>query len=189
MTEPRPYFVLVSAPRLVFLYGPPAVGKLTIAHALACLQPFKILHNHLTINPVSEVLPFGTDAFWRVVRQFRRALVTTAAEEGIDLVYTYVFAPGDEPHVAEITHPFREAGGQVAFVRLQAPRAVLLQRVSEESRREHQKITDTGALERFLDQYDDFTASADGESLTIDTGVTSAQEAAARILDYLASLP
>ena len=54
----------VAAPRLVFLYGPPAVGKLTVARAIADRLPFKILHNHVTIDAVKEVLPFGSDPFW-----------------------------------------------------------------------------------------------------------------------------
>jgi ATP-dependent 26S proteasome regulatory subunit len=38
----------MGKPRLVFLYGPPAVGKLTVAKAIADRRPFTILHNHLT---------------------------------------------------------------------------------------------------------------------------------------------
>jgi len=177
----------VPAPRLVFLYGPPAVGKLTIARAIAARQPFKIVHTHLTIDPVTEVLPFGTDAFWRVVGGFRQTLVAAAAEEGIDLVFTFVFAPGDEQLVADIARPFHQAGGRVVFVRLHAPREVLLQRVREGSRRDHKKVTDAATLERLLDRYEDFTATVEGEGLSIETDVISAEEAAAQILDYLAS--
>ena len=180
------YSVAVTAPRLVFLYGPPAVGKLTVARAIAAREPFRILHNHLTIDPVTEVLPFGTDAFWRVVGQFRRHLVATAAAEGLDLIYTYVFAPGDEQHVADITLPFQQVGGRVVFVRLHAPREVLLQRVREQSRREHRKVTDTATLERLLDQYEGFTAGVEGESLIVENALTSAEEAAGQILDHLA---
>jgi hypothetical protein len=175
----------VGSPRLVFLYGPPAVGKLTVARALAAREPFKILHNHLTIDPVTEVLPFGTEAFWQVVGAFRRNLVAAAAQEGIDLIYTYVFAPGDEQHVAEITNAYEEAGGRVSFVRLHAPRAVLLQRVLAESRREHRKIHDIATLERLLDEYENFTAVAAANGLTVENTGSSADDAAVEILDYL----
>ena len=179
--------VAVTAPRFVFLYGPPAVGKLTVAQAIALREPFKIVHNHLTIDPVAEVLAYGTETFWRVVGNFRRSLVTAAADEGIDLIYTYVFAPGDEQHVADIILPYQQAGGRVLYVRLFAPRAVLLQRVVEQSRRQHRKIADTATLERLLDQYEDFTAVADPESVTIDLATTSAEDAAAQILDKFAA--
>ena len=176
----------VPAPRLVFLYGPPAVGKLTVARAIAEREPFRILHNHLTIDPVAEVLQFGTESFWRVVGQFRRSLVSAAAADGIDLIYTYVFSPGDEEHVADIVGSYRQAGGRVFFVRLHAPREVLLQRVLEQSRREHRKITDTTTLERLLDQYENFSAVADGGGLTIENAAVSAEDAAHAILDHLA---
>ncbi|HEY8724429.1 MAG TPA: hypothetical protein VIL92_11305, partial [Gaiellaceae bacterium] len=99
----------MAAPRLLFLYGPPAVGKLTVAKAIADRIPFKILHNHVTIDAVTEVLPFGSDTFWRVVGRFRRDMVAAAAEERIDLIYTYWFAAGEEQHVAEIVRPYEDA--------------------------------------------------------------------------------
>ena len=136
----------VAKPRLVFLYGPPAVGKLTVARAITDRLPFKILHNHVTIDAVTEVLPFGSATFWRVVGRFRRDLVAAAAEENVDLIYTYVFAPGDEQHVADIVSSYEQAGGAVSFVQLLAPREVLLQRVLDESRREYGKPTDVETL-------------------------------------------
>ena len=177
----------MAAPRLVFLYGPPAVGKLTVARAIAAHEPFRILDNHLTIDPVTEVLPFGTEAFWRVVGQFRRNLVGAAADEGIDLIYTYVFAPGDEQHVDDVVSPYKQVGGRVFFVQLLAPREILLQRVVEHSRREHRKIADTATLERLLDQYENFTVIANPDTLTIDLAVASAEDAAGQILDHLAA--
>jgi hypothetical protein len=177
----------VATPRLVFLYGPPAVGKLTVARAIADRLPFKILHNHVTIDAVTEVLPFGSDTFWCVVGRFRRDLVAAAADENIDLIYTYVFAIGDEQHVADIVLPYENAGGTVLFVQLLAPREVLLQRVLAESRREHGKPTDAATLERMLDEYDNFTAIAAPDSLTIDLAATSARDAADRIIDHITS--
>jgi shikimate kinase len=175
----------VAAPRLVFLYGPPAVGKLTVARAIADRLPFRVLHNHLTIDAVTEVLPFGSDVFWRVVGRFRRDLVAAAAEQEIDLIYTYVFAPGDEQHVADIVLPYEKAGGVVLFVQLLAPREVLLQRVLEESRKQYGKPTDAETLVRMLDEYDDFTALATPDGLRLDMAATSAHDAADQIINHI----
>jgi tRNA uridine 5-carbamoylmethylation protein Kti12 len=177
----------VPTPRLVFLYGPPAVGKLTVARAIADRLPFKILHNHVTIDAVTEVLPFGGEAFWRVVGRFRCDLVAAAAEENIDLIYTYVFAPGDEQHVADVVLPYEEAGGTVVFVQLLAPREVLLQRVLAEDRREWGKPTDAATLEQMLDEYDNFTAIAAPDSLTINLAARSAQDASDQIINHITS--
>ncbi len=35
---------------LVYLYGPPAVGKLTVATELQRLTGFRLFHNHLTVD-------------------------------------------------------------------------------------------------------------------------------------------
>ena len=172
-------------PRLVFIYGPPAVGKLTVARAVADRRPFRILHNHVTIDAVTQVLPFGSDTFWRVVGRFRQDLVAAAAEERIDLIYTYVFAPGDEPHVTEVVATAERAGAEVSFVQLIAPREALLQRVRGESREQHGKIVDPETLGRLLDEYDCFARVPDRASLTIDLAVTSAQDAADLIIDHI----
>ncbi len=169
----------------MFLYGPPAVGKLTVARAIADRLPFKILHNHVTIDAVTEVLPFGSETFWRVVGRFRRDLVEAAAEENIDLIYTFVFAPGDEQHVTDVVSSYEKAGGAVSFVQLLAPREVLLERVLAESRRQYGKPTDAETLARLLDEYDCFTAMPDRDSLTIDLAVTSARDAADRIIGHI----
>ena len=163
----------MTTPRLIFLYGPPAVGKLTVARAVADRLPFKVLHNHVTIDAVTEVLPFGSDTFWGVVGRFRRDLVAAAAAEQIDLIYTYVFAPGDEQHVADVVLAYENAGGAVSFVQLLAPREVLLQRVLSESRKQYGKPTDPAVLVRMLNEYDDFRAIAATDGLTIDLGAVS----------------
>jgi replication-associated recombination protein RarA len=53
----------MSLRELIFLYGPPAVGKLTFATALAERLGFRILHNHVTLDAVAAVREFGTDEF------------------------------------------------------------------------------------------------------------------------------
>jgi shikimate kinase len=169
---------------LVFLYGPPAVGKLTVAKLLAERLGFRVLHNHLTIDAVAPVLDFDTDAFWRVVGRLRSDLVAAAAGEGIDLVYTYVYAPGDEAVIDPLVVPYERAGG-VTFVQLLAPREELLRRVAAESRRAHGKITDAATLSEVLDRYDLYSPIPGRETLTLDAGVLSAAEAADRIVAEL----
>jgi hypothetical protein len=174
-----------SSPHLVFLYGPPAVGKLTVAEELVKRRSFRVLHNHVTIDAVTAVLPFGTEAFWGVVGRLRRDLVAAAAHEGIDLVYTYVFAPGDEPHVDAIAAAYEDAGGTLTFVQLVAPIDELLRRVGNASRSAHGKITEPEPLQRLLSEHDVFASIPGRESLTIDLGVTSAAEAAKLIVGQL----
>ena len=174
-----------SAPHLVFIYGPPAVGKLTVAEELAKLRSFRVLHNHVTIDAVVTVLPFGTEAFWDIVGRLRRDLVAAAAREGIDLAYTYVYAAGDEAHVDAIAAAYEEAGGTVTFVQLIAPVDELMRRVGNTSRSAHGKITEAEPLQRLLAEHDVFASIPGRESMTIDLGVTSASDAAELIVARL----
>ena len=54
--------------RLVFIYGPPGVGKLTVATALATLTGYRLCHNHLTVNLVTALFPPNTAAWDRLPR-------------------------------------------------------------------------------------------------------------------------
>jgi hypothetical protein len=174
-------------PRLVFLYGPPAVGKLTVAKALAERTGFRVLHNHVTLDAVAAVLPFGTDAFFAAVDRLREDLLESAAREGIDLIYTFVFASVDQPHVERAASAYESVGGLVLFVQLFAPPDELRRRVGNEDRREHQKIVDVEPLDRVLREYDLYASIPGRDSLTIDLASTSATEAADLIVVALRS--
>ncbi|MDX6325488.1 MAG: hypothetical protein QOK15_1842 [Nocardioidaceae bacterium] len=77
---------------LVILFGPPAVGKMTVGHELCKLTGFKLLHNHMTVDPVLEIFPFGSPPFLRLVGEFRRRILEEAMDAGLTgLVFTYVW--------------------------------------------------------------------------------------------------
>ena len=172
-------------PILLFLYGPPAVGKLTVAKELARRRPFRILHNHLTIDPVAEILDFGTPEFFGVVERLREDLVGSAAREGVSVVYTFVFALGDEQQVERVVAAFERHGGQVTFVQLLAPREELFRRVAESDRKEHRKLTDASELQRVLERYDCYAPLPGRPSLSIDVAGLPPAETADRIIEHL----
>ena len=75
--------------KLILLYGPPAVGKLTIAQEIARLTGFKVFHNHLTVNLVAAILPRGTSAYRQLLWDIRYAVFAEAARADIDgLIFT-----------------------------------------------------------------------------------------------------
>jgi shikimate kinase len=49
--------------KLVFLHGPAASGKLTIGRELAALTGLPLFHNHLVVDAVASVFPFGSQRF------------------------------------------------------------------------------------------------------------------------------
>src|SRR5688572_15302806 len=173
-----------APPRLIFLYGPPAVGKLTVARAIAEQRDFRVLHNHVTFDAVAEVLPVGVATFWEALDKVRLDLVTAAARERIHLVYTFVFAPGDERHVDDVVRAYESAGGSVVFIQLVAPPDELRRRVSDASRAVHRKIRDAASLENVLRDHDVFAPIRGRGSLTIDAAAISPEEAASRIVEH-----
>jgi len=175
----------VRQPTPVFLYGPPAAGKLTVAKAMAARAPVRILHNHIVLDAVLSVLDRSDPSFWELVGSFRAQLVEAASRAGVDVVYTYVFAPGDEPHVDRIVNAWERPGGRVLFARLVVPRDELFKRVGDAGRREHRKIVDPDELEHVLAEYDVFQPIADRDGLTIDASTTAPDDAAALIVEAL----
>lgn len=105
--------------RLLFIYGPLASGKLTIARLVADRTGLPLFHNHLIVGAVAAVFPFGSQEFIRLRESFWVETISTAAEAGQSLIFT--FAP--EPTVAaefpaRVSRLVEAAGGEVIFVAL-----------------------------------------------------------------------
>jgi chloramphenicol 3-O-phosphotransferase len=169
----NPFFTALAkdgALKLVFIYGPMAVGKLTVARELARLTGFRIYHNHVSIDFVKSVFDFGTPAFWRLVDKFRREMIEEAAKEGVDTIFTFVYAKGsDDEFVCDIARRVESHGGRVCFVRLTCGRDELLRRVGSESRRGLGKLTTRSGLSRSLRKYDLTAEVPLPGSLSVDT--------------------
>jgi hypothetical protein len=109
---------------LVIVFGPAAVGKMTVGHALCELTGFKLFHNHATIEPVLGIFSFGSAPFGRLVSEFRRRVIEEAACSDLPgLVFTYVWSlddAGDTDIVASYIRIVEQAGGRVRFVELYA---------------------------------------------------------------------
>jgi predicted kinase len=175
---------------LVYLYGPPASGKLTVAGRLAELSGYRLFHNHLTVNALRPVFDFGTEPFNQVVHRLRLDVFETAAQAGIDMIFTNNSAwPGPDGRArfaafADAARRVTEAGGgQTLFVRLTAPLAVLEERVASESRQAHGKLVDVARLRDLLAELDQ--ASLNPGDLIIDTSQVAPEQAAAIIFAAL----
>src|SRR5215211_2257393 len=124
----------------VLLYGAPASGKLTVAQALVVRTGFRLVHNHLTTDLVSQVLDRGAPGFWDLVKDFRLRLFATAAAGGIDVVSTTAYVASERPWIAEIEAAVRRHGGEVLFVCLRPSIEQLEKRVLSQSRLSNRKL-------------------------------------------------
>jgi len=127
----------------VCVFGPPAVGKMTVGRELARLTGFKLLHNHMTVEPVLDIFPFGSPPFGRLVNEFRRRVLEEAVAAGLPgLVFTFVWGLEDERDrdlVASYVGIVEQAGGAASFVELAAPLEERLRRNETELRLEHKR--------------------------------------------------
>jgi hypothetical protein len=108
---------------LLFVFGPPAVGKMTVGRAIAEASDFRLFHNHHLLEPLLDVFDYGTPSFNRLLEEFRLRVLQEASTSGTDLVYTLVWAldlPEDSAYLRRHLRPFVEAGQPIAFVELHA---------------------------------------------------------------------
>lgn len=171
--------------KLIFLYGSPAVGKLTVAKKIAELTDFKVFHNHLSIDCIEPIFEFGSPSFFKLINMIRSETVAEAARAGQNLVYTFCYAKdSDDAHVAEITKNVEDNGGEVCFVLLKADKAELEKRVLEDSRKRYGKAKTVEMMHYFFDTYDLFSPVPERESLIIDNTNLSAEDTAQQIIEY-----
>jgi hypothetical protein len=116
----------------IVLFGPPAVGKMTVGAALAARTGYKLFHNHMTIELVLNFFPFGHPQFSLLVGEFRRRIFEEVAISTLPgLIFTYVWAldqPGDKAQIDAYCALFRVQGANVFFVELEATLEERLQR-------------------------------------------------------------
>ena len=152
---------------VIILYGPIAVGKLTIGKLLAKKLGYKLTHNHLTNDLVWSVFERGTKAAHEVTEKMRYDFYETCVKYGNNLVITHAFSHNwvsltglsDPTYLKTLGKKLEKAGAEVLFVHLQADPKELLIRVKNESRKEFRKLTKPSILKE-LSKTKDWTTSA-----------------------------
>ena len=179
-------------PALVVLFGPPAVGKMTVVQELERLTGFRLFHLHQVIDLVLQYFPYSTDpasSYERLVVSYRRLFFEEAARSGLQIVTTAGWRfdlPAEEEALRSYIQPFLARGGSVYFVELIASLETRLGRNQTENRRRHKK-TDWSTEEALrrdaeLHQYDSGgVLPFDLPFLRIDTEHLTARATAERI--------
>ena len=171
---------------LVFIHGPAACGKLTVATELAGLSGLRLFHNHLTVDLVSALFEFGSEPFIRLRESIWLDSFREAAKQNQSLIFTFhpeASVRGDFPE--RVVSEIRSNQGEVLFVQLVCSESKIEERIENESRSKHGKL-------QSLDMYRQLRDSGAFEFpplphpiLKIDTGSTPSDEAARRIATHL----
>lgn len=179
--------------KLMFLFGEGAVGKMTVGQELTKISPWRLCHNHVTIEPVLEVFgEFRID----VILQLRDVIFREfAASDQYGLIHSFMWAfdaREDWEYVEHIKSIFGLKEEDVYYVELVAPEEVRLARNATENRLAHKaskrdieasnrRLAEMSARHRFV--------SLPGELpfpnyLRVENGDISAQEAARIIKNH-----
>jgi len=125
--------------KFLIIFGPGAVGKMTVGHELQKLTGMKLFHNHMTIDLISNLFTWDDPQF-KLVTEFRKRIFEEVASSDLPgLIFTYVWAldePSDKSFIDECAEIFRRQNGEVFFVELEADQTVRLERNKTEFRLE-----------------------------------------------------
>ena len=170
---------------LIYLHGPPASGKLTIAKELAARTSCGVFHNHLAIDLARPFFEFGSDDFWKLVGDVRLTTLGRAAASARTVVYTSCYDhPVDLPRFEEIERIVRQGGGTLYPFYLECSIAELERRVSHPSRVELEKVRSIAGLHALLRRWN-CVAVPRGTCITIVTDSKTPSECAAEIIAEL----
>lgn len=174
--------------QLIFLHGPAAAGKLTTARALERRVGYPVFHNHLVVDTLTTVLPFGSEGFIRLREQFWLDVFAEAARSGRSLIFT--FAPESTVAAgfpARVRETVERHGGSVCFVRLAVSDEEQERRVENPDRGEFHKLNDLETLRQL--RRVEGEAEQPPVDLEIDTENQDAEAAAALIVERLGLEP
>jgi hypothetical protein len=124
--------------KFVLLFGPQAVGKMTVGQQLERITDLKLFHNHMTIDLVNPFFDYGTEKGKKLVGEFRRRIFEEVADSDLSgLIFTYVWAfdqQADWDYVEEVCAIFESKGADIYFAELEADSDVRLLRNKSEHR-------------------------------------------------------
>ncbi len=169
---------------LIFVYGPPAAGKYTVSKRVAELTGLPLFHNHLVVDAVAAVFPFGSDNFVRLREQFWMDSFAAAVADDRSMIFTYQPENSVAPDFPQRVQALVEAAGvHVTFNHLDLSRDGQLARVANADRANFGKLRDIDILKANLDQFEACTNAMPKPDIRIDTSQTAPQRAAEMIAE------
>ena len=172
--------------QVVFIFGPTASGKLTIAREVAAMTGFRLFPDHLAVNLVSGVFDTGMRPFVRIREWAWTEVLREAVHINRSLVFT--FEPQASIRPSFISHAcvvIERLGGEVVFVELTCPQEVIESRIENSDRRELGKLASIVEYRRMRDQGAFDFRVMPTPAIKIDTSQCTATEAANRIVSLL----
>jgi hypothetical protein len=171
--------------KLLFIHGPPASGKRTVAEAVVQLTGGRPFDNHAAVDFARTVIDFDGPGFWDLVHSARMIALEKAAQHGAGLVVqTSCYShPKDLPLVEDFERVLARHGGLLLPVFLSCSRKTLEERVGSADRVARGKGASREGLDRCLSRWN-LVPLPRANCLTVDTDIASPAEAARTIVAH-----
>jgi hypothetical protein len=171
--------------KLLFLHGPPASGKRTVAEAVVHLTAGRLFDNHAAVDFARTVFDFDAPGFWDLVHSARILALEQATKHGVPLVVqTSCYShPEDLPLLEDFERVLDRHGGILLPVFLSCSRRTLEERVVAPDRIQRRKVTSKEGLDKCLARWN-LVPVPRPNCYTVDTDAATPAEAAAAIVAH-----
>ncbi|MFB5087735.1 AAA family ATPase [Psychrobacillus sp. PGGUH221] len=109
--------------KFVFIFGPQAVGKMTVGQELAKVTGLKLFHNHMTIDLLEPLFGFSPE-MWRLTHLFRKEIFNAFSKSNNDgMIFTKVWyfdQKEDWNDIENMCQTVSKHGADIYFVELEA---------------------------------------------------------------------
>ena len=127
--------------KFVVIFGPHAVGKMTVGQELSKLTGLKLFHNHMTIDLVANFFDYFTPQGNRLVHLFRQEIFEEVSKSDLyGMIFTYMWAfdlQSDWDYIDNVCNLFESRGSEIYFVELEADYDVRIERNKTPNRLEN----------------------------------------------------
>ncbi len=124
--------------KLIIIFGPHAVGKMTVGQELSKLTNLKLFHNHMTIDIVNDLFENLPEEKSRLINLFRKEIFEAfSCSEEYGMIFTYMWAfdrQEDWNYINYVEELFTSKGAEVYFVELEADYELRIERNKTENR-------------------------------------------------------
>jgi deoxyadenosine/deoxycytidine kinase len=126
---------------IIFIYGPVASGKLTIARSLSDEIELPLFHNHLTVDLVSSLFEFGSPEFISLREKIWLLSFQTAVRSGQSFIFT--FTPDktvNEDFIDNLYSIVSMNSNKIIFIELVCEEDEIENRIENKNRSEYGKL-------------------------------------------------
>ena len=173
--------------RLIFLWGLPGSGKLTVAKEVEALTGWKVFHNHLTVDLLMAVFPFGSKEFIELREQIWLSVFEAAAKNGTaGMIFT--FNPEStvrQEFISDTLGVVSQQGGRVEFVEMLCEDSALERRLDTPDRRAFEKLVSVAKFRELRNRGAFALPRMPAPQMRVDTTQQSPHEAAVQIVEGL----